>query len=117
MMLISFAFLVATYFTFKPGHTWLLTLMISLAMAHLMPCFPMFLELACEIAYPVSESTICGFIQIPVQFFSAGLVSLVSLFVDKFKDKPYLSYIVLLIDYALGVVMVLFIKGKRENDC
>ena len=78
-----------------------------------MPCFPMFLELACEIAYPVSESTICGFIQIPVQFFSAGLVSLVSLFVDKYKDKPYLSYIVLLIDYALGVVMVLFIKGKR----
>ncbi len=81
MMVLSFALLIGTYFTFEAGKTWLVTLMMSLAMAHLMPCFPMFLELASEIAYPVSESTICGFIQIPVQFFSAGLVSGVSWFV------------------------------------
>lgn len=62
MMGISFAFLIATYFTFETGKTWLVTLMISLAMAHLMPCFPMFLELGSEIAYPVSESTVNGFI-------------------------------------------------------
>ena len=66
MMLIALILLISTYFTFNTGKTWLVTLMLSLAMAHHMPCFPMFLEFASEIAYPVSESTVCGFIQIPV---------------------------------------------------
>ena len=110
MMGVSLGLLIATYFTFAMGKTWLVTVMFSLAMAHLMSCFPMFLELGSEIGYPVSESTINGFIQIPVQFFSAGLVFLVQYFVNNFNDKPFIAYLILLIDFALGIVVMLFVK-------
>ena len=91
-------------------------IMYSLTNISIVSFYSIGMNYACEITYPVGES-ICGSIMASTpQIVSIGLTFLCDYFINDYKDKKWISNVILLILISLSIIFVCLLDEKLDRQ-